>query len=149
MKRMILVLLLVQAGVGLFGQWDDPSEKYADAYKKYLGAKAPIARDGIKNNAYFARDREKIHGHPFLAKGCLEGAPIMYSWAQLEPVKDTYDFSAVEEDLKYLAGYGKRLFVQLQDASFSVEFKSVPPYLLTKEYDGGARRKLHRSNEFR
>ncbi|MGJ7094251.1 hypothetical protein [Vibrio hannami] len=46
----------------------------------------------------------------------------MYPWALLEPKKGQYDFSIIEEDYQYLKAHGKRLFVQLQDATFSIEF---------------------------
>ena len=39
--------------------------------------------------------------------------------AQLEPQKDQYDFSLIREDLGFLKSKGKKLFVQLQDVTFS------------------------------
>ncbi|HVM88440.1 MAG TPA: hypothetical protein VMT76_09635 [Puia sp.] len=65
------------------------------------------------------------------------GAQIMYSWRMLEPEKDQYDFSKIIEDDEYLKSKGKVLFIQLQDATFNSQWKAVPNYLLTKEYDGG------------
>ena len=62
----------------------------------------------------------------------------MYSWAQLEPSKDSYDFSIVQSDFDYLKAHGKKLFIQLQDATFNPKYKGVPAYLRTEEYDGGA-----------
>jgi hypothetical protein len=35
------------------------------------------------------------------------------------------------------AGRGKRLFVQVQDASSSPGYRSVPSYLISAAYDGG------------
>jgi len=138
MKRSALLVICVSFGVSAFGQLINPSDKYTDAYRTYLGAKAPISKDAIKNYAYFSRDRELVHDHPFLRNARFEGAQIMYSWAQLEPLKDKYDFTIIEEDYKYLLSFGKRLFIQLQDATFSIEYKGIPPYLMTDEYDGGA-----------
>jgi len=117
--------------------WDNPSERYADAYKQYSDAICPIVQDDIHHFVYFSRDREEIHDHPLLTNDRFEGAQIMYSWKQLEPSEGQYDFSAIQADYDYLAGHGKRLFVQLQDATFSPERKSVPDYLLSEKYDGG------------
>lgn len=115
----------------------NPGEKYKDAYKKYLNQPCPIPNDGIKHFVYFARDREAIKDHALLTTPRLAGAQIMYSWKELEPEKGKYDFSSIREDYEYLKKHGKRLFIQLQDATFSAEFKSVPGYLLQAEYDGG------------
>ncbi len=116
----------------------NPSEKYLDSYKMYENAKCPIAEDEIKNFVYFARDREAIHNHPFLNNSRFEGAQIMYSWRQLEPEKDQYDFSIIEQDYSYLKSKGKKLFIQLQDATFNPDYKAVPDYLESDKYDGGA-----------
>ena len=56
----------------------------------------------------------------------------------LEPKKSEYDFRLIDEDLAYLQQYGKKLFIQLQDTTFSPTRKAVPAYILTAEYDGGA-----------
>jgi hypothetical protein len=103
----------------------------------YEDATCPIAKDDIKHFVYFARDREAIHHHPFLTNARFEGAQIMYAWRQLEPSKDRYDFSPVQEDYDYLTSKGKKLFIQLQDATFDPKFKAVPDYMETEEYDGG------------
>lgn len=92
----------------------------------------------MKHFVYFARDRERIHDHPFLAIHRFEGAQIMYSWEQLEPRKGAYDFSIIQEDYNYLHQKNKKLFIQLQDATFNPEYKGVPAYLLSPEYGGGA-----------
>lgn len=117
--------------------WVNPSEKYIDAYKKYLNAKCPIAPDEIKHFVYFARDRENIHEHAFLKNSRFVGAQIMYPWAQLEPIKGQYDFSMIEDDYRYLKSKRKKLFIQLQDATFTTRYKGVPKYLTSAEYDGG------------
>ena len=62
----------------------------------------------------------------------------MYPWALIEPEKGKYDFSAVLDDYSFLKSRGKKLFVQLQDATFDPKFNAVPGYLMSKEYDGGA-----------
>ncbi|MGV3525421.1 MAG: hypothetical protein ACO1RX_14415 [Candidatus Sericytochromatia bacterium] len=115
-----------------------PADRYADAYKRYIAAPFPIPQDGIQHFVYFARDREAMRTSPFLTHSRLVGAQIMYPWALLEPHKDVYDFSMIAEDQAYLKSKGKKLFVQLQDATFDPALNAVPAYLLTKAYDGGA-----------
>ncbi len=119
-------------------RWDNPSDRYADAYKAYLDAKCPIEKNGMKHFVYFARDRERMRGHAFIENARFSGAQIMYAWAELEPTKDRYDFSIIEDDFNYLKSRNKKLFVQLQDATFDVNYQGVPGYLLSEEYDGGA-----------
>ena len=123
-------------------QAQDSATRYADAYKAYASAACPIAEDGIRHFVYFARDREAIHDHPFLAHDRFVGAQIMYPWAKLEVGKGQYDFSLIEEDYEFLRSRGKVLFVQLQDVSFNPQFRAVPQYLAEDAYDGGALLKL-------
>lgn len=118
--------------------WENPSEKYTNAYKKYLNATCPIPQDSIHNFIYFSRDRPLIINHPFLKLSRFEGAQIMYSWKELEPTKGHYDFTIIKEDIAYLKSFGKKLFVQLQDATFSPKYNAVPDYLISEEYDKGA-----------
>ncbi|WP_299472726.1 hypothetical protein [uncultured Roseibium sp.] len=115
----------------------NPSERYLTEYKKYLDASCPLETDAIDHFVYFARDRDAIHNHALLETERLAGAQIMYSWRQLEPAEGRYDFSAIEADLVYLSSHGKKLFIQLQDASFSPDYKPVPEYLLHSHFDGG------------
>ncbi len=134
--KFILILIFCSVpSIFSFGQ--NPANRYIDAYKQYLNATCPIKNDSIKHFVYFARDREALHNHPFLKIRRFEGAQMMYSWKQLEPKKGEYDFSAIEADLYYLHSYGKKLFVQLQDATFTTNYVGVPDYLLTEEYGGG------------
>lgn len=148
-KTKYIVMLLIVASVWVSAQnWNRPDEKYADAYKAYENAPLPIpSDDSVKNYVYFARDRDSVRDHAFLRNPRFEGAQIMYSWAQLEMQKGVYDFSLIQQDYEYLALFGKKLFVQLQDATFDPAFKGVPAYLLTDEYDGGAM--LQRTDEGR
>jgi hypothetical protein len=136
----LLVFLLMQCWLCGSSQarWSNPSERYADAYKRYASAECPIAEDGIKHFVYFARDRQAIHDHPFLDNPRFAGAQIMYPWSQLEPSKGQYDFSTIEEDYEYLKLRGRKLFIQLQDATFSSDFRATPAYLNTEEYDNGS-----------
>jgi len=118
--------------------WQKPSKKYNNAYKKYLNAKCPIGQDDIQHFVYFSRDRKSIINHAFLRNSVFKGAQIMYAWKDLESEKGQYDFSIIKEDIAYLKKYDKKLFVQIQDATFNPKYKAVPSYLLTNEYDGGA-----------
>lgn len=71
--------------------------------------------------------------------GIFDGVQIAYSWNQLEQEKDKYDFSLIKKDLKLLKQYGKKLFIQIQDASFSLKWNLIPRYLRTDTvYNGGA-----------
>lgn len=131
------ILLLIGLSINAQG-WGNPSEKYKDAYKKYVNAACPIPQDSINHFVYFSRDRASIKNHPLLFSSRFQGAQIMYSWKELEPEKGQYNFSIIKEDIAYLSTYGKKLFIQLQDVTFDKRYKAVPNYLLTHEYDGGA-----------
>ncbi len=117
--------------------WQNPGDKYKDAYKTYLEASCPIVADNISHFVYFTRDRQRMRGHAFLESERFEGAQIMYAWRQLEKAEGQYDFSVIRSDLEYLKSHGKKLFIQLQDVSFSARYKPVPKYLLKPAYDGG------------
>ena len=139
LKQFFISTILLLPAIPINAQnWENPSEKYKDAYKKYINVTCPIPQDSIHHFVYFSRDRESIKNHPFLFSSRFEGAQIMYSWKELEPEKGHYNFSIIEEDLAYLSKYGKKLFIQLQDVTFDKRYKAVPDYLLTSEYDGGA-----------
>ena len=116
---------------------DNIANRYLKASEPYSKATCPVKPDGISNFVYFSRDREAIQGHPLLTNARFSGAQIMYSWRNLEPSEGQYDFSDIKADVDYLAQHGKKLFIQLQDASFSPEYKPVPNYLLTDKFDGG------------
>jgi hypothetical protein len=71
----------------------------------------------------------------------IRGAQVRYRWAQLEPHKGVYDFSAIERDLARLQANGKRLVIQVMDRNFGKSDSGegiVPSYLLSDpEYGGG------------
>ncbi len=94
----------------------------------------------LHHYVYFGQEREKIReATSFLETKALEGAQVRYSWRQLEPEEDKYDFSPIREDLAFLTSKGKRLFIQIQDVTFSPSRKNVPRYLLDNpRYNGGA-----------
>jgi hypothetical protein len=138
LKLIFMSVLCVLISFTVRADWENPSEKYKDSYKQFVKARCPIGQDKIKHYVYFSRDRTAIHHHPFLQNSRFEGAQIMYSWKQLEPVQGTYDFSAIRDDYQYLKTKGKKLFVQLQDTTFDPRYKAIPDYLTAAKYDGGA-----------
>lgn len=137
--RIIPVFFITLIQVDSYSQVSkDSPGKYSDAYKKYLNAACPIEESNTRHFVYFSSDRDSIRNHPLLTMHQFNGAQVMYSWKDLEPEKDHYDFSQITQDYEYLKSYGKKLFIQLQDATFNPKIKAVPGYLLTKEYDAGA-----------
>ena len=140
LKRLLGAIVTLGAAIAATSSmaWDNPANRYENAYKQYTDAACPLPADKIEHFVYFSRDREAIRDHVFLSSDRFTGAQIMYVWRQLEPTEGQYDFSAIQSDVDYLAKHGKRLFIQLQDASFSPEYKPVPDYLLKGDYDGGA-----------
>src|SRR5690349_23963997 len=99
-----------------------------------------VSAKPVHHYVFFGQDRDKIKADSgFLGTEALEGAQVAYSWRQLEPEKDQYDFSAIREDLAFLTSKGKKLFIQLQDVTFSASRINVPRYLLADaRYGGGA-----------
>jgi len=94
----------------------------------------------VHHYVFFGQDRDKLaKAESFLINQRLEGAQVAYTWRQLEPRKDEYDFSRIREDLALLTARGKKLFIQLQDVSFYEDRINVPDYLLNDPvYNGGA-----------
>jgi len=103
----------------------------------------------VHHYVFFGQDREKLkQASSFLETKALEGAQISYSWKQLEPTQDEYDFSAIREDLNFLKSKGKQLFIQLQDVTFSDSRINVPRYLLTDpKYNGGVYRQYRTTGD--
>jgi hypothetical protein len=137
-KYLAVVLIGLFLSINVYAQGEKNANRYMDAYKQYWDATCPVEVDSIKHFGYFARDREAIYNHPFLKLERFVGGQIMYPWALLEPKKGEYDFSIIRDDYEYLLSHGKKLFIQLQDATFNPNYIGVPAYLLTDEFDGGA-----------
>jgi hypothetical protein len=97
-----------------------------------------------KHFIYFGRDRERINDPAFLTNPSIAGAQLRYSWRELEPARDRYALQPVLDDIATLAAHGKRLFIQIQDVTFS-EILPVPDYLRSEEFTGGAERKWESS----
>ena len=87
---------------------------------------------------FFNLSRERIADSVFLNTPAFEGAQLKYTWRELEPAKDRYDFSAIRRDLDFLRAHRKKLFIQLQEVSFDSARINVPEYLTREnEYHGG------------
>ncbi|KAB8234222.1 hypothetical protein ETB97_001430 [Aspergillus alliaceus] len=68
----------------------------------------------------------------------ISGVQTLYTWKSLEPQKDTYDFSAIHNDLNLTTSKGKHLWIQLQDRSFNIANDPVPSYLYHPIYNNGS-----------
>jgi hypothetical protein len=100
-----------------------------------------VAAKGVHHYVFFNRERGRISEASFTETTAFEGAQLKYTWRELEPEKDAYDFSAIRKDLAFLKSKGKRLFIQLQDVSFDESIVNVPRYLQRDtQYNGGADR---------
>lgn len=100
---------------------------------------ASASGEGPHHYVFFNRDRERISDAAFLETKAFAGAQLKYTWRELERGKDGYDFSAIQHDLMSLTAKGKKLFLQLQDASFDTNIVNVPRYLINDaQYNGGA-----------
>lgn len=108
------------------------------------GTTGAVRTHAPANFVFFGRDRGRIADTAFLRHPNIEGAQLTYSWRELEPERDRYHLDELRADLAHLQRHGKRLFLQLQDVSFS-ERANVPEYLLTdSSFHGGAARKHER-----
>lgn len=110
----------------------------------FVGAMPALAQERAPSKPqhfiYFGRDRDRITEPAFLASPSIVGAQLRYSWRELEPARDRYAFQPVLDDIAILAAHDKRLFIQLQDVTFS-DILPVPDYLRSDEFNGGAERK--------
>lgn len=96
---------------------------------------------GLQHFVFFGRERAAVAAPAFLENPNIAGAQIKYTWRELEPERSRYDLRPVLDDLAFLESHGKKLFVQLQDVSFS-EDVPVPDYLREDAaFGGGAARK--------
>ena len=96
------------------------------------------AQSTIRHFIFFSQEREAIYDSAFYLNPNITGAQITYPWKRLEPQKDKYDFSEIEQDLIFLESKGKKLFIQIQDVTFDSTFFAVPKYILTDpDYNGG------------
>jgi hypothetical protein len=102
----------------------------------------------VKHFIFFSHERERITEPSFVNHPNIVGAQLKYTWRELEPERDRYDFSAVLKDAATLEKYGKKLWIQLQDVSFS-ERQIIPDYLLgDPAFNGGAAREYDENGKF-
>jgi len=88
-------------------------------------------------NYLFAGSGELASHAALIQRPDIGGVQVVYSWKSLEPAKDQYDFTGIENDLRYLEGLNRKLFVQLQDRFFEIKHRNVPLYLQTEPIYGG------------
>jgi len=91
----------------------------------------------LRHYVFYGLDRDRILDPAFLGTPAIAGAQLKYTWRELEPEPDRYDFGAMRHDLASLTAAGKKLFVQLQDVSFVEERTNVPNYLTDDPRYGG------------
>jgi hypothetical protein len=106
-------------------------------------AQAPAPdRAAPRHFVFYGMDRAALHRDSvFLRSKGFEGAQVAYSWRQLEPGRDEYDVALIREDLALLRAHGKKLWIQLQDVSFTSRHIPVPQYLVDDaRYHGGVAR---------
>jgi hypothetical protein len=97
-----------------------------------------FAQTQPENYVFFNLERESIRNPSFYNFRQFAGAQLKYTWKSLEREKDVYDFSAIEEDKVFLLSKGKKLFIQIQDVSFSSNIRNVPNYIIEDpQYHGG------------
>jgi len=97
----------------------------------------------VKHFVFIWMNRDLLKDTGILTQA-FDGVQVAYSWRQLEPEKDTYDFTTIREDIALLKKYHKKLFIQLQDVSFSVKRNHAPGYLLVDTiYHGGTNKQYN------
>lgn len=102
-----------------------------------VGGQTQRSSPAVRNFIFFGRDRERIREANFLETKDIVGTQLKYAWKELEPERDHYEFEELRNDLAFLDGNGKRLFIQVQDVSFDETIINVPRYLLKDPAFGG------------
>jgi hypothetical protein len=93
----------------------------------------------VKHYFFIGMDRDLLKDTNIWASPVFYGVQIAYSWNQLEYQKDSFDFGMIDEDFALLKKHGKKLFIQIEDVSFSMKYNHAPEYLLSDPvYHGGA-----------
>lgn len=99
---------------------------------------SPARADAVRHYIFVGMDRERLSEPGFLDHKGVDGVQVKYTWRQLEQAKDHYVFDDVRTDLSLVRAKGKKLFVQIQDATFELKYMPVPKYLRDDpEYHGG------------
>src|ERR1043165_9789565 len=73
----------------------------------------------IEHYIFYGADREKMRTDKMLDEKFFAGAQVSYLWRQLETGRDEYDLSMIRDDVKFLASKGKRLWIHVQDVTFT------------------------------
>ena len=116
----------------------------------FFTASEVYCQTNIEHFIFFSRDRELIHDSSFYSNPGIAGAQITYAWKLLEPEKESYDFSEIEEDLEFLNSKSKKLFIQIQDVTFSSHRILTPNYMLNDStYHGGSSPQFWENDEGR
>jgi hypothetical protein len=102
-----------------------------------LYALAGNAAAAAPRNFLFADSEDLVRLAPLIQRPDIEGVQIVYSWKSLESAKDEYDFADIEQDLRSLEGLHRKMFIQLQDRFFEVQYRNVPRYILEEPIYGG------------
>ncbi len=111
------------------GPADPPADKPTEV-KWYPGHYLTLASNQPREGWREIADKERF-----------SGGQRIYTWRQLEPTADAYDFTAIAADLAYLRGQNQRLVLEVWDNSFLGEpAPPVPDYLLDAAYSGGIAR---------
>src|SRR6185312_3192634 len=97
-----------------------------------------LPAESVQHFVYVGRDREKLAEPGFIDHKGVVGVQVKYTWKQLEQGKGNYVFDDVRTDLALVKAKGKKLFIQVQDVNFTLEFVPVPKYLeQDPAYHGG------------
>lgn len=102
-------------------------------------AQAPAPTKAVHHYVFFGGDWDTIKdANSFLENPNIEGAQVIYTWRALERQKDKYDFSPIRETMDLLSAHNKKLWIQVQEVSFTASRKNVPDYLMNDPaYHGG------------
>jgi len=114
-----------------------PFAGFALTFLLAMPAPTSIAPPAVRHYVFFGFERERIAEPSFLDQPAFEGAQLKFSWRELEPRRDVYDFATVESALALLDSHGKRLWIQLQETSFDPQRVLVPEYLVEDPRFGG------------
>jgi hypothetical protein len=115
------------------------SNKMKKVFSLLILAISLHAHSQVKHFFFIGMDRDLLKDTSTWASPIFDGVQIAYSWRQLEHEKDHYDFSMIDEDVALLKKHGKKLFIQIQDVSFSMKYNHAPEYILSDAaYHGGA-----------
>jgi len=89
----------------------------------------------IMMNRRTIEDVETVFSNP---DNYIKGLQVKVLWRDLEPEKDMYNFSKIDEYLDLVKRYDKQLVVQYKDRVFNSDERPVPDYLYSEPmYNGG------------